>query len=143
MNAFLATVLRSLRNLSRTFASLVVVLDLDIEVGFQRRGLGILRDSAFAYSGVNVGGMGREGQPQQHQQQPVANKVINMQEELRQTLSRMLVDGVDVLVAVHRPEQISTSQRETVGKGNSAVVVEVVKDRVGAGLGHWGVWESG
>ena len=129
--------LRMLTNLSRTYAHLLILLDLDIDLTRPQTGISILHDSAFAYSG------GGRAKNTRQQQQPVVTKAIKLQEELRETLSRMLVDGVDVLVAVHRPEQISGSQEETVHSGRSTVVVEVVKDRVGDGLGHWGLWDYG
>ena len=54
--------------------------------------------------------------------------------EVKRSLASVLWNSADVVVGVWRQEQLGTDTRSH--------IVEVLKDRMRDGLGHWGSWTS-
>ena len=105
-NALLASLLRSLTHLSRTYPYLLVLLELELRLDSK---VDDAVQSAFA-SGTGS----------------------DMTVEPRGALGRSLDGAVDVMVLVHTPHGTAI---------DGSTIVEVVKDRMGDGVGEWAVWK--
>ncbi|KIX01968.1 uncharacterized protein Z518_07907 [Rhinocladiella mackenziei CBS 650.93] len=129
-NALLATLTRSISQLSRMSGDVLVLLDAPIEVGTARDGNSHQKPSKFKTYAV---GLVLESAFSNHSGESLWLACGN------EGLSRTLEASFDCLVAVHdgwgRANDTSRGQEEQQNH-----VVEVVKDRVGDMTGLWAVW---
>ena len=126
-SAVLATLLRTLTHLSRTYHNLLVLVDLDLQV--QRR----------APSKIPQIRQGNQGHELHSGFASSTGAMLQLQGSASKTIAQILERSCDTIVAVHRPEQMRHSHD---GRDANEWVVEVVKDRMGANLGFWQPWKE-
>ena len=136
--ALLANVLRSLRGLCRSYAWLVVLVEMDVEVGL---GSGKGEGGGGGGSGWGGGFESAFSSEKGEVYRIMAGGVVG----------GLLVDGIDVVVGVHRgfgrAEQAERESNKVKAKtgGSREVkvrIVEMWKDALGGRTGEWCLWEQ-